>query len=354
MIVALFFIPDPKGEFSNLGRIELPRTQIGERADVAMKARGFDPAQYKRIVTLSANSILSAYLLEHGSLDETAQLYDTEFTDVVWYVGYVRVLDPEAFSLQLDKQGRLLRWSHTVPREAPCATLDREAALALARETMARDFGVDLARESLVSDFATKQENRRDHSFTFERTGWERGEARLRTSIGLQGDEVVDFQSWIKTPEAWHRERAKSGWRKFLADELNTWLGLAKGVFVGLVFILLLRRHLVPWRLGFALALFSTALALIGNLNGAPWFFSGYATTMPLANFLVRQFGGDAVSLIATYLGSALVASVALCLARWAFGWTPAALVVWPRDRAVRREFWLRTLTLMLVSVALF
>ena len=118
VIAAMFWIPDPKGEFSNLGHVELPRAKIAQRADAVMKARDFDPATWRRIVTLSANSLPLMYLLEHGSLDESAQLYHTEFADVVWYVRYFRILDPEEFSLQLDKHGRLLRWSHTVPPSA--------------------------------------------------------------------------------------------------------------------------------------------------------------------------------------------------------------------------------------------
>ena len=354
VIATLFWLPDPQGEFSNLGAIELSRARIAERADETMNRHGFDPASYRRIVTLSSNSVPSTYLLEHGSLNDVAQLFHTEFADLAWYVRYFRILEPEEFSLQLDKQGRLLRWSHTIPREAPGASLDREAALAIAREALARDFGMNLANETLVSDFSTKQENRLDHSFTFERNDWKRGEARLRTSISVQGNEAVDFYRWIKTPEAWSRSRAKSGWRKFFVEEFNTWLGIAKSIVIGALFVLLLRKHLVPWRLGFGLALIPTALEIFETIGNVPWFFSGYATTTPLAHFLVRQVGGGAVSLVGSYLSDVLSVSVALGFLRWAFGWTSAALVVWPRARTERREFWVRTLVLVCASIALF
>ena len=230
--------------------------------------------------------------------------------------------------------------------------LERDAAFTLARDALARDYGVDLARETLVSDSSAQHQNRRDHTFVFERTDWQSGEARLRTSISVQGDEAVDFSRWIKVPEAWGRSRAKSGWRKFVVDELNTWLGVAQAIFVGVLFVLLLRKHLLPWRLSFGLALVPLALTLVAKLNAAPWFFSGYGTTTPLTNFLIRQAGGGAMGLVGSYLGDVLVISVTLGFLRWAFGWTPAALVVWPPERDARAEFWRDTGALLLASVA--
>ena len=217
-----------------------------------------------------------------------------------------------------------------MPREAAGASLERDAALVLAQEQATHEHGVDFTNETLVSEHTTPQTNRRDHAFTFERNNWPWGDAKLRTSIGVQGNEPVGFARWIKIPEAWELARAKTGWRKFAVEELSTWLSLAKGIAAGVLFVLLLRKHLVPWRAGFLLALAPAAVSVIEQINNAPWFFSSYSTTTPLANFLFRKWGGAAVGLVMSYLGEVLRVSLALGFLAWAFGWRLRDATIWP------------------------
>lgn len=324
---AAAWIPQKQAAFRQLGAFDLPRTAIAERADEIFRARGHDPARFRRVVTASAGSVPSPdYLLGFGSLDRLAELFRANWPDVTWRVRYFRVLDPEEFILTLDKTGRLVAWRHERPHEAPGARLDRAAALAIAEKSLRDDHGVDLARESLVNDEFIPQANRRDYRFVFERRdlGW--GEARLRTTITVRGDEPGEFRRNIRVPESWSRENRRSGWQKLVASELKTWTSLLLGVALLTGAALLVRRRAIPWRLAFALALYQPALFLLARLNHLPTFFSGYATTEPLAHFLFTKIGGDAAGLVFGYLGAVVQIGVTLGLVRWAFGLSPGDL----------------------------
>ncbi|MDD5349318.1 MAG: type II CAAX endopeptidase family protein [Chthoniobacteraceae bacterium] len=335
--------PLPQDAVRALGTLDLPRGEIAAVADRVVREHGFDPARYRRILTCGAENTPSAYLLEKGSFARLARLYRTELPDTYWSAHYFRVLEKEEIRILLDKRGRLLNWNHIVPREAPGASLPADEALALAKKTLAEQYGVDFSREKLVSRSPNRQERRLDYAFEFERTDWHWGDSRLRTCLRLNGDEPVGFSRYVKLPEAWILERQKSGWRKFFTGEVESWLNLAQAVLAVILFILLVARRMVPWRLGFLLALFPAAIAVAEFVLKLPWFFADYRTTMPLANYLAVHWLSTVLGIGAGYLGHVMLIAVALGFARWAFGWEWRHLVLWPRARRERAAFWAST-----------
>jgi hypothetical protein len=353
VMTALYFLPLPQDRMLALGQLDLSRTEIGHRADTILHERGFRPETWRRVISMGTWSAPAKYLLRYGSVDALAQLFGVEWPDVQWSVRYFRIGEREELGVTLDQHGKLVRWSHSILREAPGAALDRDAALALARAALARERGVDLEREKLVSESVTEQEKRRDHYFEFQRIGWTWGESELRTSATVQGDEVIDISRWVKVPESFDRQEAKSGWRDLVAREISEWTRLALAVFVVVIFILLLRKELAPWRLGFVLALIPVTLSLVTAANDLPWFFASYSTTTPLPHFFTKKLLGGALGFAGAYLGQVLLISVTLGLVAWAFGWTPRAfaqsLAADPRPRRIWRD----ALPLVVTTIAL-
>jgi len=351
-MVALYISPAPQGQMLSLGKLELSRAQIAARGDDILRERGFAPETWRRVETLRTESTQARYLLRFGTLDQLADLFGVEWPEVVWEVRYFRIGEREQMRVALDKHGRLVNWQHWIPDEAPGPRLDRDAALALATATMERERGFDPAREGLISESPSERENRRDHYFEFQRQGWNWGDTELRTAVRVQGDEVWDFSRWVKIPEAAQRELAKSGWRQLIAQELRQWIRI--GMFAGFtaLFVVLIRRHQVPWRRGFIYALFPLTLTLIGKANDLPWFFSGYSTTTPLPHFLIKELGGGAVGIALGYLGNVLRISVALGLVAWTFGWTPRAFAQAVAADGGARRLWSDAVPLVLATIA--
>ncbi len=353
-LAAMHWIPQKQAAFRKFGKLDFSREAISLAADRILRERGQDPARFRRVVTSGSAGVPSpAYLLEFGSLDRLAGLFQANWPDVTWHVRYFRVLEPEEFHLVLDKSGRLLDWRRDIPREAPGASLDRAAARAVAERALAQD-GVRLDREKLVSDDLTPEAKRRDYRLVFERKDFDWGEARLRTAIRVQGDEPEGFSRSIRVPEKWTRDNQKSGWQKLVTGELKSWTLLAIGLAVVIALGLLIRRGHIPWRTAFLIALYKPALDLAGMLNELPWFFSGYSTTESLAHHYFTSISGDIVRLIFGYLGAAVRVGVALGLVRWVFGVGLRDLAPGFPSARERRRWLAQTLLLAAASVTAF
>lgn len=354
MIVALYFVPSPQDCLRDLGGLSKSRKEIIACTDELMRARGQDPGRFQRITSVEGNSLPSKYMLQHGTLEWLSGLFRSEFPDVKWESRYFRFAEREEFRFTLDREGRLISWAHAVPRERPGASLDKEVAREKARRDLASVHGVDFSREALAQDDTRSQARRRDHFFTFRRTDWRCGESELRTSVTVQGDEVVGFQRWMKLPQDWlNRERAKSLWDD-LVEVLERWVDRARIALMLFLCLVMIERNILPWRPAFAIALIPTLLGWLDWINAMPWFYAGYDTATPVRPYLVTAIGNLARGSLLNYLLNVLVATVALGLMRWAFNWGWRDMVIWPRDVLARRRVWLDALAFALLTLAVW
>ncbi len=353
-LAAIYFLPRPQAKIEALGKLDLSRQAILAKADAALRAHGYSPDGYERVTIMQVHNVPAEYLLEHGTLDRIADLYNGELSDLSWRVRYFRFLQPEEFDVSLDTHGRFLTWGHTVLREAPGAALDEGAALARAQGSLARDRGMDPAGQILVMAGPTQQEHRRDWLFAFDQRAFDWGEAKLRTFIRVQGDEAIDSirLEWI--PQWWRLEHEKMGWKQFVSGEFKRWAGMAESAIIVVFLIIAIRKHVTPWRKAFLYALFPLGLNLADQFNQARQFYAGYETTTPRAQFLITELGSRAMSLLSTYLGGVFVIAVALGLLRWAWGWTPEQWGAWPADRRERGLYWRDTFLVAFASIVLF
>jgi len=353
-LAAIFFLPRPQHGFDKLGKLDLSRKAILEKADSALREHGYSPEGYERATGVYATGVPAEYLLEHGTLDGVARLYNKEWPDLYWAVRYFRFLQPEEFMVKLDQHGRFLTWRHTVLREAPGAALDEPAALARAKEALARDGAIDLSRQQLVQETPVQQELRKDWIFAFDQKDFGWGDAKLRTYIRLQGDEAIGLSRIVKVPDAWLLEHAKKGWKQLISGEFKHWTGLAEIVILGVLLIFAIQKHMTPWRKAFLYALFPLAIKVADQLNQAQQFYAGYDTTTPRAHYLIAQLGMRLEGLVLTYLGAVFAIAVALGFLHWAWGWTPDQLAVWQAERRERGLYWRDTLLVVFASVVAF
>lgn len=343
---------DPMDDF---GDITLSRQQIAQAADKILLDHGQNPATFRRLITLSSSSTSDKYLLEHGTPDEVAYLFESEWTDLTWHIRYFRFRQKEEFNLTLNKDGKLINWRHAVPREATGESLEKAAALTLAQKHLEEKYDIDFKNEKLVEDDLTQQVHRRDYAFTWERNDWNWGDSQLRTQITIQGNEPVNFNRYVKVPDEWYREEEKksSGWKETVLKVASEWSSLVLTTIMVVAFIYLLRADHIPWRSGFLIALAPTALNLVEKLNNLPWFYSGYSTTKPLNHFLMQKISGDLVSLFYSWASNGVTLSVTFGLLAWAFGWK-LGLLRWPKwDWTTLRRSLPDFLSLLLISLAL-
>ncbi len=332
VFVAVWWGAHPDDPFADFGEISWSRQKIARAAEGILRDRGQDPATFRRIITLESNSLpQSEYLLEQMSVDDAADLFAEEWPDLVWHVRYFRFMQKEEFNLSLDKEGGLVNWQHDILQEAPGAALSKKEAQALAEKYLAETCDVDLSTEKLVDDDFTQQEHRRDYSFTWERTDWNFGEAKLRTSVDVQGNEPLNYDHFIKVPDEWYRDQQKKsgGWKTAVLGQISRWSGIGLSVLKFVAFIILVRKRVIPWKAGFLLALIPASLKVVDKLNDLPWFFSGYDTTTPVAHFVWETIGGDVAGIFLAWLVSGFWLNIIFGLLTWAFGWK-LELLRWP------------------------
>lgn len=354
ILVGSKFIPLPQDCMEKLGKLSKSRAEIIEISNRMLQEQGKDPTDFHRITSLNVGGTESKYLLEHGDLKSVADLYNTEIPDVTWWSRYFRFGEKEEFRFTLDKEGRHVSWNHLVPLESEGASLDKEAALALAKKELRENHGVQLAREKMIQDEMAQQAHRRDHAFTFQRTDWHWGESELRTSITVQGNETMGFQRWVKVPEEWQRKEAVFGWKQMMVEQLDLWLGVGGMAILVFLFIVMIVRNILPWQAGFLVALVPTFLGLLDWLNGSPWFLANYDTTTPASFFISGELGELAKNTLLGYLSQAVMLSVTLGMMRWAFNWTWRDMVFWPSSAMVRRRLWLDALALSFLALAIW
>ncbi len=213
----------------------------------------------------------------------------------VWLVRFFQPLRAEEWRFYVNAQGKVYRWDHVLDEKAPGAKIPAAEARAIGeRYLVAR--GLDLRQFKLVESQEEKRDNRTDHSFVWENTALAVGEARLRVSLEIVGDEPCQFRPFFKLPEAWLRDFQKTRLTSFLPSAV---IGVA-GVPLIVAFFrrLASRDQRFHWRVYGGAAIIGLVLAAVSHIGDSPTWLGGYDTSTPLGNFYGRLGTSLAVSIL--------------------------------------------------------
>ena len=211
----------------------------------------------------------------------------------------------------VDRGGAVQQLVHTLPEERAGASLDENAARAIARgvlrERLHLDAAAGQARE--VSARPSKLKARTDWTFTFADTAiapLPQGEARI--DVNIAGDEIASVRRYVFVPEDWARQERAAGIRSTIARILA-------GVIFGGVLLAAAVLGVIVWSRGrYAPVVFllGTALMLAASLvnaaNGWPAIMASLSTAQPLPLQLAAVAGVGLVglTLVAALVGLAL------------------------------------------------
>ena len=208
----------------------------------------------------------------------------------------------EEYIVWIDGNGSVERFEHRLAEDTAGASLEEEAARAIARDALARlDAAADLVE---VSAQSVRRPARIDWTFRFrdESVGnLEGGEARVVVEIA--GDEVVDTLQYVFLPEQWRREN----------DQRQTAVATARSPSGILLWALLFAgaaAGVVRWsrgrfnvRAALAIGGLSLTMSVIGAANNLPILMSGLSTAQPVP----LQLGMQVALLL---VGAGIVAAV--------------------------------------------
>ena len=317
----------PQNAFIEQGKIEISRETALAKASFILKSKGINPESYRSLIRAKSGNIPSDYLTEHLSLSALAESWFSNNEGMFYQIRFYRFGQKEEFQIKLNSQGELLEWNHLIPREAPAPSLEPQEAILIAEKYLQDEEKIDLSSWQRVTEDLIQQEKRRDWSFEWENKMKSIGEAPLRLSLQIRGNEPVLFNSWYKIPEQWIREQHKTTWYQILLQYSNTLTSILIGALYCFLFTIVLRKKIIPWRWTLILSLAPVFLWLLQTLNSIPWFYHGYQTHEPAHFFLFNKIGAWATTLIMTYFKSAFQIGTVLGLFRLYFGFRPKHLL---------------------------
>lgn len=258
----------------------LKRSAVAPAAEAAAVRLGFDPEGHRRAVTFDEDS-LSKYFFElQYGLERLSAEVARGVSIWSWTARFFKPSTIEEFSVELDTEGVLVGFSHTIPEVEKLPRLSREQALARAEAFLARHAPRHPAAELKLIE--TEEEERAGHgviSFTWERRGWTWGDGTYHLHVSVAGEAVSRYYEHVDAPEAWSRDFRKR-------RSTNQLFQGAAGMLTALLFFaalvqmarLLKQRqfHVRGFPRGCALA--AAAVALAAGASGASTMLAGYST----------------------------------------------------------------------------
>ncbi len=272
--------------------LKLSRAEIEQRAQVYMRAQGYDLSGYEFALTFGQDGWASVYLQRTLGVPETNRLIRTEHLPVWrWYARWFRPLQKEEYSATLTPDGNVIGFSHSLLEDAPGARLGQEQARVLAEEYLTYDRQWTLADwEPVAASSQDQPGGRTDHHFEWKRQDDALGESELRLSVDVQGDRLGDYGYWIKVPEAFQRQYTEQRNRAGFINNVSFMIGgFSLGLAAFVAYLIGVMRGLVRWRAGLGAALVVLTVGLLSGLNGLPLSKVGYDTTQDYVLFWLDQ-----------------------------------------------------------------
>jgi hypothetical protein len=305
------------------------RAEIAQRSGEYARARGFDLDGYRQVVTFERDPMAQVYLERTLGVPELNRLVGEREVPVFWW--RVRWFVPEQreeYNVFLLPTGEVNAFARTLAEDAPAESAGAEEAQRLAEAYLTADRNLSLDAWDLYDVSARTLPNRTDHTLTWVKKGLETGDGDVRISVTVQGDEVGQFNTWFRVPEAFSRVYTGQRSRAYLLDGLAT--GLAMIFLLGGLltvvwgFALGLRLGWAPVIVGLAAGL----VDLVDSLNYLPLLAAGYDTALDYRTYLL----GRLVDVVSSAVLITLAMAFLVLAARW------LVRAVWPRQHKLKPD----------------
>lgn len=288
--------------------VQISRDVAIEQSDALLRSKAIDPSTFQRATILNRDEIAYTYLSQSFE-SSTASTYMQDRGVVQWLVRYFQPLAKEEYTVGYDPDGTLRSLNHTIAEDQPGARLPIDRAEQLARDYVA-SLHIPLQNYTLLEQQTVERPQRTDHTFTFEDTAYRALEATARIRVTVQGDQIGDYQSFLKIPESWTRDfetrRSRNNAAQLAAEILMTLLM----VWASIVAIQYLRKYrtvavFVP------MMLLVAAISVGMIINQLPSIFFYFDTTQTLTSYLVPTLVFGAVLVALSYISVSSTAFLA-------------------------------------------
>jgi membrane protease YdiL (CAAX protease family) len=298
---------------------KVSRAEALARAQKFVGTLGEDVSGYQSAIVFDVDDNAKTYLEREVGLAQANRLMSSELNIWYWKVRFFRPKQEEEFSVQVSPGGEIVGYTHKVEEARAGASPERAVAETAAQNFLRNKMGVDLSKWAFLPEEAnsTKQPNRVDWSFTWEKREFRAKDAPYRLRVELQGDRAGSSKEFLQVPEAWERGYAKLRSTNILYNQVAIVPYLALMVAVIGLGILLTIRKQTSWGGAIKLGIMVAILLFFMRLNNWPLERMAYDTNSSYGSFVFQQIENALLFGVLSALTVALVIPGAEPLYRW-------------------------------------
>jgi len=288
----------------------LDKKDVIPASDEKLKAFGLDGRGYRRVVTFGEYSLVKHYLELSYGLEALVRDIRQGINISNWKTRYFLPGIQEELAVRLDTEGRLTGYRHVIPETLELEDTGAEQAFRLATGFISRH----LPRHPLDKLRPTEKSEKTGpghtvYSFTWERTDWQRDDARYHLHIDVSGDRITRYHEHLDIPENWRRQYAEErGANQILQTVAEAVIVV---ILIGCLawFVVLIIRHEIHWQ-GFPLywIIPVAVLLLAAEFSSFPGIISNYQTQDDFNNFIasssLQAFYGVALKIILFFVAA--------------------------------------------------
>lgn len=273
------------------------RQRVLAVADSMLRARGGNPADWKRLTGLGADTLDAwpRFLREHKLVPE-AQRFASSYEPAAWWtVRYVHTAGTaaqrtEEWRIRLWPDGRPLDARHLIPDSAAGAFADSSTIRRIALTSLT-NAGIDTSRLKEIEVKETARPARRDATVTYTDTTVKLPDgAAARAWVQIAGDEPLVARRGIELPEAFLRADRTRQTNMMLVAGVSVLLLLILTV-TGAIYVkrrrpTVLNDGTLDRRATFRAVAVLVVLAMLTSLNTLPSQLFRYDTAQPWSSFI--------------------------------------------------------------------
>ncbi|MFA5031945.1 MAG: CPBP family glutamic-type intramembrane protease [bacterium] len=323
IIIAIVFLCSLLIKTEKFGKFvsyEISKKESRAKADEFLKSKGVDPNKYKT-VTFAESDIdhnAAKYILERQGIKGLNNLYGETIKPAVFCTRYFNILKEEEYNVYVSITGQVYSFKHIIAEADSGAEISKDSALIIGTNFL-KGKGINLSANrqadrdeyELKETIPEKRKARLDYNIIWEaKKGIDK--AKLRQKVTIQGNEVADYEQFMKIPEDWQREREK-----------NTGFDIARKSIAILLFILLLGLALwslrseikrIQWKIPFTVGGIFAGIQVLNRINNLPLIYQNYMTSIGLNIFNITTTIGIFMTILGVFFLSALCIGVIMAL----------------------------------------
>ncbi len=329
--------------------LQMDREAALQKADELAGRYQWGPEEYDQAASFSGDQQVQYYVeLEAGGNEALREMMQSGlYHPYIWTVRHYRSGESLETLVMFKPNGDPYGFSSRLPEDDPGASIPADSARTIAEDLARSEWQVDFSPYQLVeSSEDVRLGGRTDHTFVYERTDEQIGQAFYRLQLTVAGDQLTGLQRLVKVPDAFDRRyeemRSRNEMLSMFGMGIIVLLYGVVGILIGL-FYLLKQRYLL-WRKPLIWAAFIALLQVFMLVNRWPLMWMNYDTALSPTNFYLQRF----LLFIGVFIGETLLLAVtfmvAESLSRKAFPHHAQFWKLWRKEPASTPHVWGLTL----------